>query len=446
MHRHAMESLKRWKQAQNRKPLIVKGARQVGKTYLLKKFAQEAFPNFHYINFEKDNLTQLFEPNFNPERLITELSFHLHRSINVKEDLLIFDEIQACPLAITSLKYFQEEMPDLALCAAGSLLGVKLNTASFPVGKVDWLDMHPLTFSEFLHATSDPLICEYFDQLRLNSIPSQAAHDQLFERLKHYFVVGGLPAAVYEYQSRQFDLFSAFQAAREIQENLIRDYYADIAKHAGKVNAMHIDRVWQAVPAQLAQVQEETSARFKFKNIIPGIDRFSRLTGAIDWLENAGLILKSSIVNTAQIPLQAYVKEGFFKLFMFDVGMLGAMSGLSPKNLLDYDYGTYKGYFAENFVAQSLVSSGMKSLFTWQEKQAEVEFIQEIEGTIIPVEVKSGSVTHAKSLNQFSQKYHPPYRIIFSAKNLYLDTSSKTRFLPLYLAGRKDLLEPIKNR
>jgi predicted AAA+ superfamily ATPase len=436
MKRHAMDSLKRWKNSNHRKPLIIRGARQVGKTYLLKQFGQEAFQHSHYINFEKDNLTNLFEGNLHPERLVNELSFYLHCSINVKEDLLIFDEIQACPAAITSLKYFQEEMPELALCAAGSLLGVKLNTASFPVGKVDWLDMHPLTFSEFLEATGESMLVEYFEQLKLDSEPSHTAHEQLFERLKHYFVVGGLPAAVLEYQAKQTNLFDAFESVRTLQSHLIRDYYADIAKHAGKVNAMHIDRVWQSVPAQLAQAQEETSARFKFKNIIPGIDRFSRLAGAIDWLENAGLILKSSIVNSAQLPLQAYVEEGFFKLFMFDVGILGAMGGLSPKTILDYNYGTYKGYFAENFVAQSLIASGAKRLFTWQEKQSEVEFIQDIDGQIIPLEVKSGSVTHAKSLSQFTQKYHPAYRVVLSAKNLYRDEVSHTRFLPLYCAGK----------
>jgi predicted AAA+ superfamily ATPase len=438
MERHALNALKIWKNSRQRKPLILKGARQVGKTYLLKKFGQECFENAHYINFEKENLELLFQENLDPIRLIKELSFHLHRSINIDTDLLIFDEIQACPIAITSLKYFQEEMPELALCAAGSLLGVRLNSASFPVGKVNWLDMHPLTFSEFLKETSDPQLYEYFQNITdiQNLQPSETAHQQLFECLKHYFVVGGLPAAVVEYSEKKSDLFKALESVRNIQSSLIRDYYADIAKHAGKINAMHIDRIWQSVRAQLAQAQEQSSPKFKFKNIIPGIDRFSRLAGAIDWLDNAGLILKSAIVNTSQVPLQAYSEEGYFKLFMFDVGLLGAMSGLSPKNILDYDYGTYKGYFAENFVAQSLIASGAKELFTWQEKQAEVEFLQEISGEIIPIEVKSGSVTHAKSLAQFSKKYQPSYRIILSAKNLYKDSSTGTHFLPLYLAEK----------
>ncbi len=445
MQRFLMPSLINWKSNQNRKPLLLKGARQVGKTYLLKTFGKEFFPKCHYVNFEKEALSKIFETDLSPKKIITELNFHFNTSINIQEDLLIFDEIQACPKALTSLKYFCEEMPELALTAAGSLLGVKLNSESFPVGKVDWLSLYPMTFLEFLLGIGEDALYHYAQNLKhpnTHGDTSDTAHEKLWERLKHYFIVGGLPEVVSLFAEHQAEnLFLAFQTARERQFGLLRDYYADIAKHSGKINAMHIDRVWQAIPAQLAKVQESSSQRFRFKDVVPGIDRFSRLANVIDWLINAGLILKSSIVSSGAIPLSAYAEEGFFKLFIFDTGLLGAMMGLAPKTLLDQTYGTYKGYFAENFVAQSLVASEVlgitddPKLFTWQEGTAEVEFLCEIAGEIIPIEVKSGSHTHAKSLSQFSQKYAPPYRVIYSAKNFYLDQNSKTQWIPLYLAG-----------
>lgn len=439
MQRSLMKSLLEWKNSPHRKPLLLKGARQVGKTYLLKEFGQKAFPKVHYINFERDSLASIFEPNFKTSRILTELSFFLGQSIN-PEDLLIFDEIQACPRAISSLKYFQEEMPSLALAAAGSLLGVSLSSEAFPVGKVDWLSLYPLTFSEFLLGIGEGDLHQYLISLSVldREMPnlSVVAHERLWERLKHYFIVGGLPEIVSLFAEHQNDLFTAFQKVRERQESLIRDYYSDIAKHSGKVNAMHIDRLWRSIPAQLFKVHEGTSQRFRFKDIVPGIDRFSRLANVVDWLLNAGLILKSEIVKSAQMPLSAYAQEGVFKLFIFDVGILGAMSGLTPKALLDYSYGTYKGYFAENFVAQSLVSSGQfPALYTWQEGTAEIEFIQETQGEVIPIEVKSGTVTHAKSLSQFKKKYSPSYSVIYSGKNLFIDENSMTHFLPLYLAG-----------
>lgn len=443
MQRFLIQDLLTWKNSPHRKPLLLKGARQVGKTYLLKHFGETAFSNYHYLNFEKDNLTKLFEPDFNPHRLLTELSFYLGKPIDIQNDFLIFDEIQACPKALTSLKYFQEDKPELALAAAGSLLGVALSQESFPVGKVDSLFLSPMTFLEFLSGIGEKTLYDY--AIHLKDSPQNSsliAHEQLWEYLKHYFIVGGLPEIVSIYaRSRQDNLFLSFEQVRERQAALIRDYHADIAKHAGKVNAMHIARMWQAVAAQLSKTQDGNAARFKFKDIVPGIDRYSRLANVIDWLLNAGLILKSEIIKTAEIPLVAYTTEGQFKLLMFDIGLLGAMNNLSAKTLLEQTYGTYKGYFAENFVAQSLVARSSSNdlrphapLFTWQEGTSEVEFLKEKNGAIIPIEVKAGSVTHAKSLSQFVKKYSPPYQIIYSAKNIHLDANSHLQLLPLYLA------------
>jgi uncharacterized protein len=434
-----------WKNHRERKPLIIRGARQVGKTYILKEFGKDFFPKSHYFNFEKDgNLAKIFEYDLNPKRILNELNFRLNKSIDVKSDLVIFDEIQACPKALTSLKYFNEDIPELALCSAGSLLGIHLGNASYPVGKVDMLTMFPMSFEEFLLAVGDKRYLELLQQVTIalqadkkNKIDlyiPDSAHEHLWAQLKIYFVTGGLPEVVKTYVDNQENLYHALQASREKQEQLIIAYNADMAKHSGKVNAMHIDRIWKSIPSQLAQSQDGSAKKFKFKGVIPGVSRFDRLANGIDWLEAAGLIIKIPITKSGNLPFSAYIKENTFKLLCFDVGILGAMSGLSPEVILNYDYGSYKGYFAENYVAQEFLYCG-KKLFSWEEGASEVEFLLEEAGKVIPVEVKSGWITKAKSLRSFMEKYHPPYQLIFSAKNLHIDMAGHTCFYPLYLSG-----------
>lgn len=437
MKRNLITQLTKWAHSADRKPLLLNGVRQVGKTYLLRQFAAANFPRTHYFNFEKDAaLHVIFESNLAPERILNGLRFYADCDIDEKKDLIIFDEIQACPLALTSLKYFQEEMPALQLASAGSLLGLSLGAGSFPVGKVDMLTLHPLSFYEFLMAMDDEKSLAILQDINFQTTMPEIAHRHLWEQLKLYFVVGGLPEAVNVFLKNKHNLYTALQKVRDKQQELIAGYYADIAKHAGKINSMHIDRVWRAVPSQLNTAHEGGAEKFTFKNIIPGINRYSRLVNVIDWLEATHLIIKVPIINNAALPLSAYSKENTFKLFMFDVGILGAMSDLSPNTILDYDYGTYKGYFAENFVAQMFLMSGVKQLYSWRENQAEIEFLRDIDGEIIPVEVKSGWVTKAKSLAVFSEKYKPRYRVIFSAKNLYCDSALKTHYYPIYIAEK----------
>ncbi len=434
MKRLLLEKLVEWKNKKERKPLILKGARQVGKTTLLQQFGKAFFPAVHAINFEKDQgLEKIFGKDLDPRTLIQELEFYLGHSINIHRDLVIFDEIQANPRALTSLKYFAEEMPELALVSAGSLLGVYLGPASFPVGKVDLITLHPMSFEEFLLALDDQRSLELLRNLsHLDRLP-EMAHEHLFEQMKHYLIVGGLPEAVKTFRAERENLFNAFSRVREKQNTLIEAYLADIAKHSGKVNAMHISRIWHSVPAQLARTQDGSGTKFKFKEVVPGIDRYSRLVGALDWLEAARLIIKVPIVNSGEIPFSAHADQATFKLYPFDVGILGAMSHLSPQVILSYDYGSYKGYFAESFVAQEFVARNFLPIFSWQEKQAEVEFIYESAGKAIPIEVKSGWVVHAKSLKIFADKYHSSHRVIFSANNLNR-TESIHRY-PLYTAG-----------
>lgn len=435
MKRLIMQKLIDWRQKSGRKPLILKGARQVGKTYVLNQFAEQHFPHVHAFNFEKEpKLASIFEESLDPKQIIQALSLYRNTQISVETDLVIFDEIQACPNALTSLKYFCEEMPELYLCAAGSLLGIYLNPVSFPVGKVDHLNMYPMSFVEFLLALGEQQYVELLQNLSVGSKIPQIAHEHLWLRLKHYFITGGLPEVVQIFQQHQDALVDGFKRVREKQRDLIEDYYSDIAKHSGKINAMHIARLWSSIPEQLAQTQDGLAAKYKIKGCIPGVDRYAKLVGALDWLDNAGLIIKVGIVNKAALPLKAYCKESTFKLFLFDVGVLGALSDIQPNTILDYDYGSYKGFFAENFVSQSFVYSSASSLYSWTENTAEVEFVRDIEGKIIPIEVKSGWVTQAKSLQQFVKKYDPDYRVIMSAKPMQVDMESQIQKLPLYVA------------
>jgi uncharacterized protein len=435
MKRLILNDLQAWKQRRNRKPLIIKGIRQIGKTYILKEFAQSVFPNYHYVNFEQNQkAASLFKGNLGPKHLLNELSFLLNTPIDEKNDLLIFDEIQACPQALTSLKYFAEQLPELALCSTGSLLGLHFNDSSFPVGKIDLLPMFPMTFSEFLLANDEKKLLHYLDNFTVESIYSEAAHIQLWEHLKIYFITGGLPEVIYTYLNEKDNVFKALHSVRKKQNELIFGYYADIAKHSGKVNSMHIDRVWRSVPAQLMQSQDGSAKRFHFKDIIPGIDRYQRLANVFDWLFAAELIIKVSIIEHVKIPLMSHTEDARFKLYMFDIGILGAMAELTPQTILEYQYGTYKGYFAENFIAQEFIANGVKHLYSWQNNRTEVEFLRVLNNEIIPVEVKSGWVTRSQSLNKFAEKYHPPYRAVFSANPPHIDIKNKYHHYPLYMA------------
>lgn len=435
MKRTINKSLDDWKRSASRKPLILRGARQVGKTYTLMEFGGASFPRYHYVNFEKDErLGRLFEQDLNPERILNELQFYLDQPIDRRRDLLIFDEIQRCPRALTSLKYFSEEMPEMALCAAGSLLGVALQPDSFPVGKVQFLDMHPLTFAEFLDGVGKARLVELIREQDLSRPFPEMAHEQLWGLWKHYLVVGGLPEAVNIYREKQDNLYEAVQRVRQVQRDLMDAYPADMAKHSGKGNALHIEKLWRSVPAQLARTQNGSAGKFKLREGIPGIRGYERLSAPLDWLECANLLIRTSIIDAVGVPLSGYVKENRFKLYFFDVGLLGAASGIAPATFLNYDFGSYQGYVAENFVAQELRAAGDKTLFCWQGRTSEVEFLLEREGEVVPVEVKSGWVTQSKSLKVYTERYRPPRAYVLSANNV--SRGNINHYLPIYAAFR----------
>lgn len=442
MERKIDQKLVEWKDSPHRKPLILKGARQTGKTFALMAFGSKYFNNFHYLNFEESEaFSRAFEESLEPRSLLANLSFVLGKKIEIETDLLILDEIQACPRALTSLKYFCEQLPQMAVCAAGSLLGVMLGEAAYPVGKADYLRLYPMSFEEFLKALHDDPSLEILEQAKdLKTIP-EVVHAHLWERLKIYFVVGGLPEVVLTYVENKEDSFEAMTRVRNKQGELVLAYLADIAKHSGKENSMHIERIWRNVPAQLARTQDGSAPKFKFKGVVPNVQGYDRLVGALDWLQAAGLIIRVPITHCAALPLSAYIRENQFKLYCFDVGILGVLGHLPPAVILDYDYGSFKGYFAENFVAQEFLSSGQEALFSWKENTAEIEFLREVGGAIIPVEVKSGWVTQAKSLKVFVGKYNPPFSVILSGKNLHISREGdaqrrRSHHYPLYLASR----------
>ena len=349
MQRKMMDRLIEWKKEKIRKPLLLKGTRQVGKTHLLKEFGIQYFSQFHYFDFEKEPfLGKIFEPDLNPRRILDHLSLHTHKPIHIGKDLIIFDEIQAIPKALTSLKYFCEECPKLHLCGASSLLGLHPNSATFPVGKATFETLRPMSFEEFLMASQDKGL-SVIQKLSSQGEISELQCSYLWDQLKRYFIVGGLPEAVSIYCEYKDTPFEAFSRVRKKQDDLLTAYYPDIVRYSGKVNASHIDRVLQSIPEQLNPSHKNPITRFKFRGIIPGVVHYARLASAIDWLETAGLIIKT----------KTYRKENSFKLFLFDVGLLGSMSHLSPTTILEADHRNLKGLI-ENFAAQ-----GEENLINW---------------------------------------------------------------------------------
>lgn len=436
MKRQLYTQLIKWRDSAVRKPLLLQGARQVGKSYLLEQFGKNEFPNFFQFNFEQTpQLAKIFQADLVPKRIIQELSLVAGKTIIPEKDLVIFDEIQECPRALTSLKYFNEKMSELALCCAGSLLGVKLSSESFPVGKVNFLHLYPMTFQEFLQALGKHKLLESLKSANLANPLPEIAHDMLWKLLMEYFMTGGLPQVVKEYVPLRNTPVEARNNTRKLQQDLLTSYYKDFAKHAGATNSMHIVAVLENIPMQLVRNQDGSVKRYIFKEVIPGKKSFVDLQGPIDWLEQAGLAIKVKVCNRSELPLESFCKPNMFKLFVFDVGLLGCMLNLPVEAIADDSYGITKGYFAENFVAQELMAAGAQRLYSWTERNSQIEFLTIRESKIIPVEVKAGIRTQVKSLQQYIQKYSPDEAIILSRKNFARKKDSVVNHVPLYMAG-----------
>lgn len=427
MKRKIVEYLIEWKNSKYRKPLILQGARQVGKTYTALSFGKEYYKSCVYFNFEDNTeLAKIFERDLNPERLIVELSAKAGQSILKEDTLIFFDEIQACERALTSLKYFNENANEYHIIAAGSLLGVAINRQnySFPVGKVDFKTLYPLDFEEFLTALGQKELADLIRQSYEGHMPL-SLHEMSMDYYKIYLLTGGMPSAVLQYlDKKDFDFVFA------TQKSINDAYIADMAKYATPNETTKIMAAFESIPAQLAKENK----KFQYKVIKSGA-KANQYETPIDWLKASGVIIKCHKLNEGKLPLKAYSDFSAFKLYLTDVGLLASKFDIPPNAILSgmSSFDHFKGALAENYVASVLTSSG-HTVFYWESNgKAEVDFIIQMKnGDIIPIEVKSGEHTKAKSLNVYMSRYKPPYAIRISQKNFGFENSIKS--VPLYAA------------
>ncbi|MCI8295591.1 MAG: ATP-binding protein [Lachnospiraceae bacterium] len=425
MERKIVKRLLAWKNSHNRMPLLLYGARQVGKTYTALTFGKEHYRNTVYFNLEDSReVAAVFERDLDPYRIVKELSARSGQSIFEGETLLIFDEIQSCERALTSLKYFCENAPGYHLIAAGSLLGVALNRErySFPVGKVDMLNLYPLDLEEFLWATGNKSLCTLIREAYADFHPL-SLHETALELYRTYLVVGGMPRAVLEYVEKQdFDFVLA------AQKSLNDAYIADMAKYASPQETTRIMAAWGSVPAQLAKENQ----KFQYKVIRSGARAYEYET-PLDWMKTAGIIHKCVRVREGRLPLSAYADNSSFKVYMVDTGLLCSKFGIPANAILHspHSFDGFKGALAENYIMQALVANGASPYYWSSPGKAELDFVfQDREGNIIPLEAKSADNVRAKSLGIFVSLYHPPFAIRVSARNFGFENNIKS--IPLY--------------
>lgn len=426
MKRDIYKKMLEWKSSKRRKPLLLRGARQVGKTYTLQQFGDKEYDNVAYFNFEENPaLDDFFQQKLDPRAIIANLSLYINREIKPGSDLIIFDEIQEANHALNSLKYFSEKAGEYHIATAGSLIGIKLSRPrSFPVGKVNFLNMYPLTFLEYLDAVEKSRLRQLIETKEdFNSFP-QAFHNELIEWMRKYFFSGGMPEPV-----KHFAETGNLTEVREIQREIIDSYLLDFSKHAITSDIPKLGLIWNSIPAHLAQENK----KFIFSAIRKSV-RAREYESALQWLEDAGMIYKSYQVATAKYPLKAYMNRSSFKVFVLDVGILGAMSNLSPKAVIDYSslFSEYKGAFVENYVAQQLRSDKQIDLYYWTSKgkKAELDFLCEFDSRIYPLEAKAGINPKSKSLNSFDLQFNPT--VLSRTTLLNMRRDGKIRNYPMY--------------
>ncbi|MFA7584453.1 MAG: ATP-binding protein [Proteiniphilum sp.] len=426
MKRKIYDYLLQWKEKADRKPLIVNGARQVGKTYILQEFGQQEYDNYVIVNLETDKaLVEKFEESITPRSLIQYLeSAHSQRIIPGKT-LIIIDEIQASERALTSLKYFCEQAPEFHVVAAGSLLGVAINRKqfSFPVGKVDEITLFPMDFEEFLWANNRSMLAHTIREHYLSNEPLDV-HSIAVDLYNKYLIVGGMPAAV-----KEFIATDSFVAIADMQNRILNEYIADMAKYAEPATSIKIRACYESIPAQLAK----ENRKFQYSVVQRGGS--STIFGeSIEWLKYAGVILKCQKTTQGTMPVKVYVDLSDFKLYMADVGMLTMQSGIATQAILsplDIE-NPFLGAIAENYVAQALANNLITLLYWKNDNTAEVDFVIQKDTDVIPIEVKSGLRIRSKSLRIFMEKYNCPYGIRISKKNFGFENSIKS--VPLYAA------------
>ena len=424
MERLIFKKLIDWKTSKYRKPLIIKGARQVGKTYILKQFGKENYEGVAYFNFDHDeDLYNLFVNTKDPKRILEQLAFIYGKAILPEKTLIIFDEIQECPNALNSLKYFQEEANEYHIVCAGSLLGIRLSHTSFPVGKVEFLNMYPMTFTEFLKADNCDNLIKYMESInKIENIP-EIFSNQLEEKLKAYFIIGGMPEAVYSWVNNK-----DMEQVNQIQEDILKAYESDFSKHTQNSEANKISLIWNSIPSQLAKANK----KFLYQVVKDGA-RAREYENALNWLNDANLIYKIYNVKKPDFPLKAYNDLSSFKIYMNDVGLLRKMANLDSRIVIEGNrlFEEFKGAFTENYVLNMLkmIYDTTPNYFTFDRN--EIDFIIQNKNEIIPIEVKSGTTINNTSLTKYNEKFKPIKSIRFSLNNLKQD--GKILNIPLYL-------------
>ena len=399
-----MAELLRWKTKRNRKPLLLKGARQVGKTWLMKEFGRNCFKNTAYVNFDSGGrIGRIFDEDYDVRRILQMINVETGVKLEPEETLIIFDEIQEAPKAISSLKYFCENAPGYAVIAAGSLLGVAIHEGvSFPVGKVDLLDVHPLSYLEFLKAVGEEALAEQLEAGNYEAM--NIFSDKYIHWLKLYYYIGGMPEAVNDYVENG-DIY----AVREIQNRLLTLYENDFSKHTPGQELARIRLVWNSIPLQLAKENK----KFFFGQIREGA-RARDFELAIEWLLDCGLITKVYRVSKPAVPLKAYTDFATFKIYLLDVGLLGAMSELDAHSILEGNnlFVEFKGALTEQYVLQQLVAETAYTPYYFSaSSHSEIDFLVQKDGGVVPLEVKAQENLHAKSLKAYCEKYRPAYAV-----------------------------------
>ena len=430
MQRDFIQNLIEWKDSKRRKPLILTGVRQCGKTYLLKEFGSEYFDNFCYINFESaGKYSAIFEYDYDVKRILREIELAENVKITAGKTLLIFDEIQECPKAITSLKYFCENLQELHLVCAGSLLevAIKKENISFPVGKVNRMQLYPMSFKEYLQAVGEGKYIELFNDWNINREIPELYTVPLERHLKNYYIVGGMPEAV-----KEFAESGDYAEVAKIQDEILSDYSDDFSKHAPISEIEKICMIWDSIPKQLAKENN----KFVFSHVKEG-KRAHELEAALQWLKNSGLVHLVELVQNAELPLSSNADSTYFKVYMADSGLLCRRLGLSYKNILEENtaLSTFKGAITENYVLQELIVQNKVPYFWRSGNTAELDFLFEEDGNVIPVEVKAATNTQAKSFKQFCKKYQSKTGFKLSLKNIAENDCEGTNAvnLPLYL-------------
>jgi predicted AAA+ superfamily ATPase len=424
--RDLLEKLVLWQKSTNRKPLVIEGARQVGKTWLMKEFGRTCFEQFTYINFEELNLQDVFAEK-NPHAIIQQLALISGNKIDPQHTLLIFDEIQECKSALNALKYFYEQMPELAIVAAGSLLGVSMAAGdSFPVGKVDHMTLYPLTFKEYLSMV-DVAMYDYLSNRQVGDAIVNTLEERIKRHFDDYRVCGGMPEAAMCMANGE-----GVEAVEKVQSNILKDYQLDFSKHASKTIIPRIGHIYRSIPSQLSK----ENRKFVYQLVKQGA-RAREYEDALQWLRQAGLIHQVYLNKTPNIPLTAYDDLSAFKIYLSDIGLLRKLAEVPVAALVTKDdvigFREFKGAFAENYVLQSLSTQSTVNLRYWtSNNSAEVDFLLQYDTHILPIEVKSGKSTSSRSLTLYNAEKHPILRIRYSDKELKLDDNLLN--IPLYMA------------